>query len=73
MFIFNFNLKLSLRDSSPHGFCFHKTHQKGLQEIVSDGKNGDEIAPSTPGKSGVLYLLRPHLLTNLQLVEIQFK
>lgn len=57
MFIFNFNLKLSLRDSSPHGFCFHKTHQKGLQEIASDEKNGDEIAPSTPGKSGVLYLL----------------
>jgi hypothetical protein len=57
MFIFNFNLKLSLRNSSPHGFCFHKTHQKGLQEIASDGKNGGEIATSTPGTSGVLGLL----------------
>lgn len=72
MFIFNFNLKLSLRIPAHMDFVFPKTHQKGLQKTTSvkKKKKNDEIATSNSKKVWNSLLLL-YSLTNLQLIEIQ--
>lgn len=47
-------------------FVFTKLIKKAYRRLPLI-KNDGEIATSTPRKSGVFYLLQPHLLTDLQI------